>query len=236
MTADANYQVWESELPSEVAFWKYWITDPDIPWKEERAARLAADTPLQQWARDLVAAPPGTTVRLLDVGAGPATQLGKIWLERDVRITAIDPLADDYSDLLDAAGVIPPVRTRLGHGEKLAERFAPDTFDLAVAINALDHSYDPVRVIAGMVEVVKPGAWVWLTHYINEAEQEHYEGLHQWNFCLDDEQFVIWNKRERLVVAEHLPSAAEIHCEVTFGRVAKDGLRVRIRKRGADDA
>lgn len=234
MMADVNYQVWESELPSEIAFWKYWINDPDIPWKAERAARLAADTPLQEWVRELVQAAPGAAVRLLDVGAGPATQLGKIWPERTVRITAIDPLADEYNDLLDEARIIPPVRTRLGHGEKLAERFAPDTFDLAVAINALDHSYDPVKVIQGMVEVVRPGAWVWLTHYVNEAEQEHYEGLHQWNFCLEDEQFVIWNKHDRIVVAEHLPSAAEIRCWVTFGRVEKGGLRVQIRKRGAD--
>ncbi|HEX6797795.1 MAG TPA: methyltransferase domain-containing protein [Ktedonobacterales bacterium] len=235
MTADANYQVWERELPSEVAFWHYWLNDPDIPWKEERAARLAADTPLQPWARDLLAAPPGGTVHLLDVGAGPATRLGTVWPERTVRITAVDPLADEYNELLDAARIIPPVRTRLGHGERLTERFAPDTFDLAVAINALDHSYSPLRVIQGMVEVVKPGAWVWLTHYVNEAEQEHYEGLHQWNFCLEDEQFVIWNKHDRFVVAQHLPPGTEVSSWVTFGRVEKGGLRVQIRKRGADE-
>jgi SAM-dependent methyltransferase len=204
---DSSFATWQSELPAEVAFWSYWINDPDIPWKEERAARLAATTPLQDWAKELVHAEPGTTVRLLDVGAGPATQLGKVWPERTVRITAVDPLADEYNELLDAARIIPPVRTRLGHGERLTEQFAPNTFDFACAINALDHSYDPLLVIRGMVDVVKPGAWVRLVHFVNEAQFEQYQGLHQWNFCREDERFVIWNKRERIVVEDHLPLA-----------------------------
>ncbi len=36
--------------------------------------------------------------------------------------------------------------------------FEPETFDLTFARNALDHSYEPIRVIRNMIGLVKTGA------------------------------------------------------------------------------
>lgn len=238
-TTQANQTVWEAELPEEVAFWKTWINEDDLPgeewkavsWKEERRARFDPSTPLQHWAQELISAAPGATVRLLDVGAGPVTQLGKLWPDRTVRITAIDPLANEYNELLDEARIIPPVRTRFGHGETLTQQFSPNTFDFVCAINALDHSYDPLFVIQGMVDVVKPGSWVKLIHFVNEAEAAGYTGLHQWNFALEEGEFVIWSQREHIRVRDRLHNASEVRGELSAGRVENGVIQVSIRKR-----
>ena len=132
-----SYKIWKRELPTEVAFWKDWIGLESTAWQEERRVRLDPTTPLQDLVRDLVKAPEGATVRLLDVGAGPATVLGKVWPKRTVVITAVDPLANEYNRMLDEYAVKPPVRTKQGDGERLADIVRPDSFDLAFSINAL---------------------------------------------------------------------------------------------------
>ena len=227
---ETSFESWQKELPTEVAFWDYWIREANIPWQEERRARLDPNTPLQDWVRDLIDIPEGSPVHLLDVGAGPATQLGRVWPGREVSITAIDPLANEYNNLFAEHGIAPPVRTQQCHGEHILEMFRPNSFDFACSFNALDHSYDPLAVIQQMVEVVKPGCLVFLQHFVNEAEQEEYQGLHQWNFTAENGQFVIWNSTRRIAVADALPLAAEIRTVVDTGE-EKDGLRVFIRKR-----
>lgn len=231
LQAAKSYKTWKKELPSEVGFWKTWIGDEIIPsWQEERRQRLDPTTPLQDMMRDLIKAPVGATIRLLDVGAGPATVLGKVWPKRTVVITAIDPLADEFNRMLDEYDVKVPVRTKLGDGEHLADIVPSDSFDLAYANNAIDHSYDPLKVIQGMVRAVKPGCWVVLEHSVNEAEHEAYHGLHQWNFCAEDGKFVIWNKHQHIVVEDHLPQAAEVRAEVETGG-PNDWLHVSIKRK-----
>ena len=58
-------------------------------------------TELRERIRALIAAPEGVTVRVLDVGAGPLTALGKVWPGRTLELTAVDPLADEYNAILD---------------------------------------------------------------------------------------------------------------------------------------
>lgn len=229
---DRNFGIWEDGLAEEIAFWRYWINEKEIPWQEDRRKRLDPTTPVQDWVKHLVPAEPGATVSLLDVGAGLATDLGKVWPGRTILIIAVDPLANEYNQLLDEARIIPPVRTRWCHGERLAKQFKPNAFDLVCARNSLDHSYDPLAAISAMLEVTKPNCWVKLTHFVNEAEFESYQGLHRWNFCLEGGEFLIWSEQQRIVVREHLRAAAEMQCWLAPGRVENGRLEVRIRKSG----
>lgn len=224
-----RYVEWQKALPTELTFWKYFFGDKDMPWPEDRRARLDPAAPLQTWVRDRIIADGNAPVKILDVGAGPATMLGKAWPGQEVVITSIDPLANEYNSLLDEFAAVPPVRTQAGHGEHLEHLFPPNSFDFACAIRALDQSYDPLAIIQGMLEVVKPGCWVVLMHTINGAEQAEYQGLHLWNLCLESGHFVIWNKQRRIFVEDHLPPTAEIQTEVeTAG--PHGTLWVRIRK------
>ncbi len=168
---------------------------------------------MQDWVRDLLKASAGATVHLHDVGAGPATRLGKVWLNRSVVITAVDPLADEYDRILDEHSVKPPVRTKKGDGERLEDVVPMDSFDLVYSINAIDYSYDPLKAIKSMVRAAKPGGWAVLKHNVNEAEHEEYHGLHQWNLCEEKGEFVIWNKQQRTIAEDHLPLAAEVRAK-----------------------
>jgi ubiquinone/menaquinone biosynthesis C-methylase UbiE len=119
--------------------------------------------------------------------------LGKIYRGEPLEITAVDPLADVYDAILRDAKIRPLIPTTWCHGELLEERFALNTFDLVYAQNALDHSYDPFRIIVSMIRLTKPGQFVMLEHRQDEAERARYTGLHQWNFALREGNFIIWN-------------------------------------------
>jgi SAM-dependent methyltransferase len=139
--------------------------------------------------------------------------VGKKWSGRTVEITPIDPLAAEYNALLDELKLTPLVRTRYAEVERLSEVFSSDHFDLAYCQNALDHVYDPIRGIHQMLEVVQPHHAVVLMHRVNEGEQERYFGLHQWNFCRQDNDFVIWNHDRRVRVNEELSGTADVRFE-----------------------
>lgn len=132
-------------------------------------------------------------VRIIDIGAGPLTRLGTRYPGKTVEVVPVDPLAEEYDRLLSRFGVEPPVRTVKAHGERLLRSFAPASFDIAYAVNSLDHSYDPLLIIENMLSLVRPDGAVLLRHVRNEGERQRYVGLHQWNFDARDGDLVVWN-------------------------------------------
>ncbi len=203
--------LWTEALPSEIAFWENWFKTEGSQWPEDYKVRMNPDTPLQHFVEEYLPPPGGEdTIEVLDVGAGPLTVLGKKSANRKLRITAVDPLADVYDRVMAKFGVTPPVRTSWCHGEMLATRFAPESFDLVWAENSLDHSYEPVRIIEQALTVAKTGGFVVLSHARNEAVNANYDGLHQWNFDDEAGDFIIWNRESRVNVSKLLQSRAEI--------------------------
>jgi SAM-dependent methyltransferase len=146
------------------------------------------------------------TMRVLDVGAGPMTSLGKRHpvLGTKVDIVACDPLADEYSEILKSLGIVPPVRTVKAFGETLVCTFGPNVFDVAHAQNSLDHADDPMEIIRQMIGVVKPGGHVILFHHQCEAEKQKYFGLHSWNFDFDNNDLVLWRSDENINVSREV--------------------------------
>ena len=212
--ASRNLAAWEDGKAMEVAFWQEYLATKGLAWPEDYEPRLDPEQPLQDHVIKHLSAPPGATVSILDVGAGPLTKLGKRWEGRTVRITAVDPLAVRYKQLLAAAGISPPVETEPGEVERLTERFPTDQFDLVNMENALDHCYDPLLGIRQMLEVVRPGGFVLLTHHVNEAHRTGYTGFHQWNLCADNGHFVVWNRQARISVNDALDDIAEVSLEI----------------------
>jgi len=176
---------WEDALPEELQFWEKALTDPDRHWlRFEYDERMNPALEFQDRFRRLINAPPGAIIRVLDVGAGPLTRLGKIWPDRVLQLFPVDPLAEEYKKLLQHLRLCPPVWTGIGAGEQLLEHFSENFFDLAYASNSLDHSRDPLLVIRQMFSVVKPNCSVYLWHFANGGVSERYSGLHQWDFDL----------------------------------------------------
>jgi len=185
-------EVWSDGATWESAHWdEQWLRDA-----HERGL-LDPRRPLEdEFVLGAVDALPADRdpVRLLDVGSGPLTPLGKVHPRRRLEITACDALAPQYDQILEQAGITPPVRTVEAHGERLLETFGPDTFDLVHCGNALDHHYDPVAALEGMLAVTRPGGMVLLNHYVNEGVFQDYLGMHQWNIEQRGDHTVIWNR------------------------------------------
>jgi len=206
---------WTGGLPSEAKFWDGVLSGENTRWKEGLERRFV---PRQVTAghRELIelSARGAEEVAVLDVGAGPCSVMGNVWEGRKVKVTAVDPLAEEYAEQLERAGRFPPVRTIKGYAERLGEQFAPGTFDFMFSHNALDHCFDPVTAIRQMILVGKPRACIQLEHRADEGEVENYFGLHQWNFRAEEGRFIIWNKSERHDMSELLKGTHGITCGV----------------------
>jgi SAM-dependent methyltransferase len=202
---------WSAGIDHEAQFWHDWAQTKGARWPDEYARRLDPAASVDA----LIGEPlrrSGSGARLLDVGSGPLTPVGKRYRDAEFTVSACDPLARLYDVILQAAGIEPLVRTEFAVAEDLSAFYAPSSFDVVYCQNALDHSFDPVRGIIEMCRVVRVGGHVILRHSPNEAESECYVGFHQYNFDEQDGEFVIWNKKSRVKVADAMPIAVDITC------------------------
>jgi SAM-dependent methyltransferase len=227
-------QEWDKGLAEELQAWEFMLTDQGRNWTvSEYQYRLDPEAELQDEYKQLIDVAPGDPpIRLLDVGAGPLTSFGKRWKGRTLQIFPVDPLAKEYNALLTRLGLHSPAPSQLGHGEKLPEMFEKNFFDLALASNSLDHSYDPLLVIYHMLTVVKPGCQVFLGHFINEAVAAGYTGLHQWNFSLKHGDMILSDGRKRYhSLREEFKDLATMECEAQewVGRPAVIGRLKKLR-------
>jgi SAM-dependent methyltransferase len=204
---------WRRGLAHEIGWWERWIVQKGRRWPDDFRDRLDSKTPLrEELIVDLLPSIAHDPVRVLDVGAGPATSLGKVHPERALEIVAVDPLADEYATLWRDAGIRPPVPTERGTGERLVERFGTAAFDIAYARNALDHMIDPLAVVEQMLAVVADGGYVVLRHSQNEATKARYRGLHQWNIALEGSDLVVRRPRHRINLSAELAGRAVVTC------------------------
>jgi SAM-dependent methyltransferase len=201
-------EVWEQSTEHELGYWREEIAGnaESLLWRHDRSERGELDRPF--W--DVVAEHPRDELSVLDVGAGPITPLAKDLPGKTLRLTAVDALADEYDRMLAGAGITPVVRTRQCHGEELLDTFPARSFDVAHSGNALDHSYDPMKVIRNMVELVKDDGAVVLRHHRNEGQYGLYRGLHQWNFDVRDGALLIWNGKCDHNVSDLLADVATV--------------------------
>jgi SAM-dependent methyltransferase len=158
---------------------------------------LAPGRELSAFHRRFIDDLPEGRVRVLEVGSGPMTVLGARHPSKTIAIVATDVLAPHYARMLARASIQPPIPTVWADAERLVERFGVQSFDYVTANNCIDHCENPVRAIQQMLAVVKPGHSVSLRHREREGEQQHYLGLHRWNFGLQDGVPVLYDRRQR---------------------------------------
>lgn len=201
-------------LASEVKYWRDWIATRGEPWPWDFSRRFDATSPLQErLILERLDTLEDGVVSILDVGAGPASSLGTMHPEKQIVLTAVDPLASEYAVLLEEAGLEAPVPTLPVAGERLRAEFGPASFDFVYARNSLDHAADPALVVEQMLEVVRPGGFVILRHYESEGEAGSYRNLEQWNFRVVDGRLHIWSRRSDIDLNAHV--AASATCEAS---------------------
>lgn len=205
-------ETWESGKPSEVAFWRKVAEGREgifKEWREGLIAQADPETPIQVGLAPFVPEPVAWA-RIVDLAAGPVSCVG--WKLRGIRlnVTPIDVLAEAYDTILAEAGIVPPVRTVPGEAEAIDELFAPGSIDLVYIRNALDHCHDVPRVIDAALTVLRPGGHFVIHSIRNEAENEKYAGLHQWNITTEAGHFVVHRPGVRIDVTERLGGRAAV--------------------------
>jgi len=203
---------WSKGVKHEIVFWNNWIAAKGGQWSWDFTTRLDPEYPVQGLVDALLNDLQGD-IKVLDVGSGPLSVVGKTHKGRSIALTATDPLADFYSSILEEHEIVAPVPTQFATAEDLSLFFDDSSFDLVYCQNALDHSFDPMRAIVEMLRVLKVGGRIALNHHENEAENENYVGFHQFNFTKEENDFVIWNKTEKLNVRHLLPVSASLSVE-----------------------
>jgi SAM-dependent methyltransferase len=204
----SDKEIWNEALPHELRHWEYWMSHESIrPHKE---ARMSPTFGFPWFAQELLKSQEGATIKVLDLGSGPASTVGSYWPGRTVLLTRVDPLADEYNELLQRHGYQPNIVK--GDGEALLDAVAERDFDFVHSGNALDHAYNPLRCVQNMINICKPAGWIYFLVFENEGEYEKYAGLHQWNFCLENGDIFLWNKSSRVNLRQELSGYRALEC------------------------
>jgi SAM-dependent methyltransferase len=181
--------VWESHLIDEIGYWESMIagTFHNKDWVNGFRRRANGINIAPPYLHEYLT----EGSRVLDLGSGPATILGGVLNDKPIDITAVDPLANQYMELYSIHAITPLVKPIFGEGENLSQ-VVYGIFDFVYSRNALDHSYDPMKAIQGMIDVCADDGVVFFENVINEGYNENYKGLHQWNFMHASGDLVIW--------------------------------------------
>src|SRR2546430_5369848 len=77
-------------LQEEIQFWRDWFLTGGLQWPYDFRERFDPDQPIQPYVAAYIDRLDAEYVRILDVGAGPLTKLGKTHPSKRLEITATD--------------------------------------------------------------------------------------------------------------------------------------------------
>lgn len=189
---------WLAGLENEIDFWNCYMKDEGGIYfygfkttvSSERPFDLEEDIPVNMYGKEY---------KFIDVGSGPFSRCGKVTNKVHLNAVSVDPLAYAYTELKTKYHIDNEVRLENGFVELLDKTFQANTFDMVHMSNSLDHSFSAIDGIYQLLNICKVGGKIILRHAENEAETEQYDGLHQWNLSLYNEEnsFIIWRQNER---------------------------------------
>ena len=100
-------------------------------------------------------------MRLLDVGCGPGTiTLDLAEIVAPGHVTGIEPVEGPLGAAREEAARRGDTTTRFEQADVFDLPYDDDTFDVVHAHQVLQHLPDPVRALAEMARVCRPGGWV----------------------------------------------------------------------------
>lgn len=192
---------WEKEIGSETSFWDKWCATKGLEWKDRFKMKTNPNTKLQDFLLPYINKNYEKTT-ILDVGAGPLTEINKKYDFSKIEITPVDPLAREYQKILEKHKIKPIIETELGYGERLTEQFKENTFDITYSRNAIDHSHNPLKFIEEMIKVTKREHFIFIRVFENEGTHQKWSGFHKWNFFLKkpwlfSKKYDLWLKSKK---------------------------------------
>lgn len=126
--------------------------------------------------------------QVLDVGSGVVSILNGLIPKEN--LTTVDPLGGLYEIIFDYKKH--RIKSPLPYPAE--EMPFKDQYDLVHCSNALDHCQNPMIAYLKLKQAVKPGGYLILQGFENEANYENWQGFHQWNIELKDDGLCITGK------------------------------------------
>ena len=158
-------------------------------------------------------------VWIADLGAGLFSTTGSTWPNVEVHLYPSDFLADEYRKLLIEADVTPIIPVEKQDMEDLT--YKDEFFDIIVCVNALDHCENPYKALQEMLRVCKVGGWIFLRHFINNAQNQKYSGFHKWNVEDDGNGCRIWSKDDSFYLPEKFDTTLVVNEDCLVSRMQK---------------
>lgn len=180
----------------ELAFWqrfvktdrfiKGWVGNQKTPELNQEVAEFILSVPHES---------------VLDVGSGAVSLLNGL-----VNVTACDPLGDLYRLVFD----YDKYKLKSPLPIPAEELEYKNEFDIVHISNALDHTQNPMNALNRLLQAVKPGGYLIVQGFVNEASHEGWQGFHQWDISIDDngtmiikgeihEYTVVWEAKYKLL-------------------------------------
>jgi SAM-dependent methyltransferase len=178
---------------SEIDWWDHYLEKRPVTIFDPEHRRKAFPTQLLPFIRR-IQENKKKKVRLLEIGSGPVSLLAWGVDQGLFDLVAVDPLAEDYKQLMVKHNLRYPVVPIEGYGEKLLDIFTENSFDVVYSSNSIDHSISPQKCMRNISLVIKNGGIVCLEGYIHEGSNEGWIGLHQHDLIPDDGQILHANK------------------------------------------
>lgn len=202
---------WLSGLESEIAFWKRYMETEGGIYYDNFKAQTEKNKPFTL-ERYLDGLSKTEQIRFIDIGSGPFSRCGHVTENYNLLVETVDPLAEVYNDLKKKNALENGITIKTGFVELLDKYFDADSYDIVHMSNSLDHSFHAVFGIYQLLNLCKVGGKVILRHAENEAERSEYEGLHQWNLSLHNQEnsFIIWRNNERYDIKKILDGYAKV--------------------------
>jgi len=164
-------------------------------------------------------------VKIADLGAGVVSTTGNQHPSAKIILYPSDILADKFNEFLR--------RKDKRWGKDLENGYKPlypieqqdmenltyenNFFDIVHAVNALDHCNNAYNAIKEMYRVCKPGGWIYLRHFPDNARGQHYQGFHQWNITPTRDDCLFWSRERQFFLSECVPGfKTEVRRELDY--------------------
>lgn len=224
MQTEKTHEDWERGKAHELRFWNEIFPEDnnfthDFYKNAGSIYQLRAQTqkrmPMPDISR-LIEGIDKDPVVTLEVGSGPLPKLGILETSKNLAILTLDPLMDDYIELLkqrhiDLAALFPEGKFVTGMAEDASRLFDLNSIDFIYSSNALDHCEDPAKCINELYKICAGGGCLYLTGMTNEGEYQKYSGFHQWNLDVQGGNLVIWRPNQKILQNELDVPKSSIH-------------------------
>ena len=196
-------QKWLGGIAYEIAFWNSYMANEGGSYFFDFYRTVSGDRKFEL-DDDIPQTMYGKEYSFIDVGSGPFSRCGVVSSVVILDAISVDPLAYVYNELKSKFKIDNGIKLINGFVELLDKQFAENSFDMVHMSNSLDHCFSPVDGIYQLLNVCKIGGKVVLRHHENEAQNENYKGLHQWNLSLNnpEKSFIVWRRGERIDICK----------------------------------